>query len=269
MAHLAIGLMGAFDVSLDGEPVTWFQSDKVRALLAFVAVESHTRHTRHALAGLLWPNVPEARALHSLSQAVSNLRSVLKDHATTPPSLVVTPHTIQFNCASDCWLDVEEFGRLLRRGTGRAGPSVPSPSPDIEALHQAVGLYRGPFLYDLSLVDGIGFEEWTLVQRERLQRLLMDALYLLASVHEARGELEEALRCARRQVELEPWREEAHVQVMRLLARNGRRSEALAQYGLCRRLLASELDVEPAAETTRLYEQIRDGRLGVQGRATD
>jgi adenylate cyclase len=48
---------------------------------------------------------------------------------------------------------------------------------------------------------------------------------------------------------------------MRALALSGQRSAALAQYETCRRLLAEELGVEPGAETTRLYEQIRDGKL--------
>jgi DNA-binding SARP family transcriptional activator len=88
---------------------------------------------------------------------------------------------------------------------------------------------------------------------------MLAALQRLVALHEARGELEEALGCAWRQLELDPWLEEAHFAAMRLLAAAGRRSEALAQYGHCRRLLAGELGVEPAAATTRLYEQIRGG----------
>ncbi|MEI2689608.1 MAG: bacterial transcriptional activator domain-containing protein [Anaerolineae bacterium] len=132
------------------------------------------------------------------------------------------------------------------------------PSTDLPPLHQAVALYRGPFLDDLALADASPFEEWVLVQRERLHRLMLAALQQLAALHEASGELEEALACVWRQLELDPWLEEAHFQAMRLLAGAGRRSEALAQYSLCRRLLASELGVESAAATTRLYEQIRD-----------
>jgi DNA-binding SARP family transcriptional activator len=50
--------------------------------------------------------------------------------------------------------------------------------------------------------------------------------------------------------------------MMRLLAYTGQRSAALFQYEICRRVLAGELGVEPDAETTALYEQIRTGRLG-------
>ena len=116
MAHLSMALMGPFEVALDGQPVTWFQSDKVRALLAYLAVEAAIPHPRHALAGLLWPDVPDAHALHSLSQALCNLRSVLHDHAAPAPCLLVTPHTIQFDRRCDHWVDVEEFGRLVPLG---------------------------------------------------------------------------------------------------------------------------------------------------------
>lgn len=253
--HLSLTLIGSFEARLDGQAIGGFQSNKARALLAYLAVEAACCHSRQALAGLLWPDVPEACARHSLSQTLCNLRSVLHEQVAACPYFLVSPHAIQFNCYSDHWLDVAEFGSLVDA----------CQSTELQALHQAVALYRGPFLDGLSLADGVGFEEWAAIQRERHHRLLMEALYRLTVGHEARGELEEALRLAWRQVELDPWREEAHLQAMRLLARTGRRSEALVQYGICRRLLAIELGVEPTAETTRLYERIRDGVVGEYG----
>jgi DNA-binding SARP family transcriptional activator len=260
-----MALMGPFEVALDGKQVTWFQSDKARALLAYLAVEAASPHARHMLAGLLWPDVPDAHALHSLSQALCNLRTVLHDHAAPAPCFLVTPHTIQFDPHCDHWVDVTEFGRLVHWETGTPQQRTQSPShpvtlsPHLPTLHQAIALYRGPFLEDLMLVDGAGFEEWAVIQRERLHRLLLETLIRLATIHEEEGDVEEALGCVWRQLELDPWLEEAHLQAMRLLAGAGRRSEALAQYNLCRRLLASELGVKPADVTTRLYERIRDG----------
>ena len=93
--------------------------------------------------------------------------------------------------------------------------------------------------------------------RERCHCLAVDALLRLAAGYAARAEYELAIRAARRLVELEPWHEEAQRQLMGLLAATGRRSEALAQYGICRRLLADELGVSPSAETDELYAQIR------------
>ena len=62
---------------------------------------------------------------------------------------------------------------------------------------------------------------------------------------------------ARRQIELEPWDEEAHRQLMRCLAQSGQRNAALRQFTVCRRQLARELGVEPAQETSDLYRSIR------------
>jgi len=80
--------------------------------------------------------------------------------------------------------------------------------------------------------------------------------------YEQHGEYKQAIPFAYRQLELEPWLEEAHQQLMRLLALDSQRSTALAQFQTCRRILSNELGVEPSAETMRLYESIRDGGLG-------
>ena len=53
MAHLSLTLLGPFQASLDGQPITAFRYDKVRALLAYLAVESDRPHRRETLAGLL------------------------------------------------------------------------------------------------------------------------------------------------------------------------------------------------------------------------
>ena len=253
MTRLSVRLLGPLQVTVDGEPVTGLRSDKVRALLAYLAVETERPHRREKLAGLLWPDWPERSARTSLRHALANLRQVIHDHQATPPFLHITRQTIQFNSASKAWIDVATFTDHLQA----KGPSQQT----IRQLEQAIELYRGDFLEGFSIGDSPAFEEWALLNRERFHRLVMEALHRLADCHEERGEYERGLQHAWRQVELDPWREKAHRQLMRLLAFSGQRGAALAQYETCRRLLAEELGVEPAAETTRLYEQIRDGKL--------
>jgi hypothetical protein len=154
---------------------------------------------------------------------------------------------------SECCLDAALFCSLVQApGESEAA---------LRQLHDAVALYRGGFLEGFSLKDSVAFDDWSLLTRERLQRQALVALRQLSAHYERRGEYETACEYAWRQVELEPWQEQAHQQLMRLLAWNGQRSAALAQYHSCRRLLSEELGVLPAPETTRLFEQIRDGTL--------
>jgi DNA-binding SARP family transcriptional activator len=114
-------------------------------------------------------------------------------------------------------------------------------------------------LQGFSLKDSPEFEQWALAKREYYKRLALHILNDLAQACQQSGDNEQALAYARRQLELEPWLEEAHRQVMRLLVIGGQRSAALIQYETCRRLLKDELDAEPGEETILLYEQIRSG----------
>ena len=112
MAHLALALLGPFQATLDGGRVQGLNSDHLRALLAYLAIEREREHSREALAALLWPERSDREALGTLRYALSNLHLALRDRAVASPFLLVTRSTVQLNPASDCWLDVAEFQAL-------------------------------------------------------------------------------------------------------------------------------------------------------------
>jgi adenylate cyclase len=258
MARLTIRLLGPVQVALGGKLVTGFDSEKARALLAYLAVEAGRPHRREVLAEMLWPDRPEGAARANLRHTLAQLRQAIGDHAASPPYLLPSRHSIQFNDAGDAWIDVAAFSALLPTYRATGLPTEPQVVPQLE---EAVRLWRGPFLEDLSLADSAAFEEWRVLRREHFHRLMLDALWRLAESYEGCGEHERALAHARRELELEPWDEAGQQQVIRLLALTGRQAEALAQYGAFRCVLADEFGIEPPAEATRLYDQIRQGTL--------
>lgn len=242
MTHLSLNLLGPFQAALDGEPVNNFISDKVRALLVYLAVEAHKPHRRESLAGLLWTEQSELSARTNLRRALANLRQVIGDNRAEPPFLLITRQTIQFNRDSDYWLDVELF----------TGDNKMETTQDIN-------LYRGNFLEGFSIDGSLAFEEWSLLTRERLDRQMGNALGAHASYHEQQADYQQALPYAWRLIELDPWQEAAHRQLMRLLVFTGQRNAALTQYENLRSILAKELDIEPEEETKQLFEKIRSG----------
>jgi DNA-binding SARP family transcriptional activator len=249
MTHLAISLLGSFGVSVDGQPANDFDSNKVRALLAYLAVESDRPHRRETLAGILWPEAPDRSAFNNLRYSLSDLRQNIGDREARPPFLLITHDSLQFNRASDHTLDVTSLERCLNA-------EMDDPE-SLRELAEAVSLYRGWFLEGFSVSGSPPFEEWAVFKREQIGRQALRALNRLADHHERRCDYEQACAYASRQIELEPWQEEAHRQLMRALALSGRRSAALHQYEVCRRTLLQELNVEPATETTELYRAIR------------
>jgi predicted ATPase/DNA-binding SARP family transcriptional activator/Flp pilus assembly protein TadD len=263
MARLSLSLLGPLHVTLDGMPASGFGYNKVRALLAHLAVEADRAHHRDALVGLLWPDLPDKAARTNLRQALTTLREALGDATAATPFLLVTRETVQFNPQSSYDLDVLVLETCLAECRSHSHRGPDRCRPCAARMKEAVAHYRGDFLAQFSLPDSTQFEEWTLLKRERLRHGMLEMLAHLAAYHERRGEFEEAQRHVRRQLELDPWREEAHRQLMRLLAVSGQRSAALTQYESCRRALADGLGVGPERETIELYEHIRDGELSV------
>ena len=256
MTRLSISLLGPFHITLDSAPITDFATDKARALLAYLAVEADHPHRRETLSGLLWPDQPERRANQSLRQALLYLRQALGDAATF---LCATRETIQFNRNSPYLLDVAAFASLIEACQRHRHRRMEICRPCLNRLEQAIELYRGEFLEQFFLSDSSAFEEWALLKREWLHRQVVEALSCLADYYERRGEYGRAREYAWRQIALEPWCEEAHRQIMRLLVFDGQRTAALAQYENCRRMLSQELGLEPTADTVALYERIRAG----------
>jgi DNA-binding SARP family transcriptional activator len=251
VTRLEIATLGPPEIRLEGRRLTGLHSDKVRALLFYLAVEAGRPHRRESLAGLLWPDYPERSARTNLSNALSNLRTALGDRDAALPTFHVSRAAIQFNGQSDCWVDAAAFGDLVECGN----------------WEETIDLYRGPFLEGFSLPDSRPFEQWTLVVRERLRRRMMAALEAQTAEREERGDYARAIEVARHQLEIEPWHEEGHRALMRLLALSGHRSAALTQYEACTRVLKEELDVAPSAETRALYEDIRADKTGARREA--
>ncbi len=258
MARLSVWLLGPFKAELDGDPLSGFRSNKVRALLAYLGIESHRPWARTTLAGLLWPDIPEKAALSNLRNALSNLRHVLGDTRADSTFLNISPSTIQFNPSAAWWLDVQDFLDLA--------PKNDPPTPaEIAKLENAFAMYRGDFMEEFS-VDSALFEEWMLSIRERVHRKLLQTVRLLAIGNEKAGEMAAALDYTYRWVELDPWNEAAYRHCMRLLAASGQRGAALTQYKNLCSLLERDLGVAPDPKTVQLHEQIRSGHAEMLSR---
>lgn len=236
---LRINSLGGLQVLLNGKPLSGFVSTKVQALLIYLAVTGRPQ-AREKLIGLLWAAMPDADAKTNLRQALSNLRKLLPDHVSIERDYAA------FKRDSLHLIDVECFAEHLKA----------------DRLSAAIEIYHGDFLEGFAVRDAPEFEEWALTQREHWHELALQALHTLTQRALQEGRYAAGIEAARRTLALDPWREEAHAQLMLLLARSGQFSAALAQYAVCRRLLADELGVEPLPETTALHARIKAARAG-------
>jgi predicted ATPase/DNA-binding SARP family transcriptional activator/Tfp pilus assembly protein PilF len=261
MSHLSIALLGSFQAYLDGVPITTFTSVKVKALLIYLAVESGRPHHRDMLAELLWPEQPPQAGRKTLRTTLADLRRAINDRDSDAPLLEITRDTIQLNMTDAVELDVAAFAALHSAVQQHPHASAETCTICAKQARAAIELYRSDFLAHFYLDDSPIFESWIAQQRVQLQQALLDLCDRLVRYSLRREDYADALLYARRQLSIDPLRESAHQQAMRALAYSGQRSAALAQYEMCRRLLAQELGVVPAEETDELFAQVREQTL--------
>lgn len=255
--HLSLSLFGHFDARLDGVALSGFEYNKVRALLAYLAIEHKQPHSRASLCALLWPDLGENAARQNLSQALTRLRHLLGDKQAATPFLLATTETVQLNPAAAWDVDVHRFTNLIANAERHAHRGWHLCTPCAKQLQAAVGEYRGDFLAHLYLSDSIPFEEWATPLRHRLQSKMLSALERVARYAEWRGDFAQAVEATHHQIELEPLRELPHRELMRLLALSGQQGAARLQYESLRRLLHTEVGAIPEPESTALYQKIR------------
>ena len=258
MPKLILTLFGPFQATVDGKVLTDFATDKIRALLAYLAVEADKPHRREALATLLWPAYSDAIALRNLRQSLHRLRQTLDgvDGTLSAALLTVTRQTITLH-SHLLQVDTAHFQQQLQGVAAHDHQALHACDHCLVALRTAVDAVQGAF-FDGFLVEGaIAFDEWQTMQREHWQQQQTAALRQLTLAYEKRQTYGLMYGFATRLLALEPWREEAHQWAMRALAHSGQRTEALAHYERCRAVLLAELGVEPSEATTELYTQIK------------
>lgn len=264
MTMLSLSLLGPFQATLGAEPLTDFRTRKVQALLIYLAAEPQA-HSRDWLLNLLWPGLPEVSARSNLRQILYYLRQVVSesDAAEQPETSLVIANRqeIQLNPLTDVTVDTRQFSARLQQSQTHHHLDLFACRECARALEEAVALYRGDFLADFYLDDSNEYEEWSHARREYFRRQALDALSTLAAMFLRRQEYAPAQAHAERQLEIDNLRESAYRQLMEILARTGRREQALAVYDKCRRVLAEELGMAPSTQTTAVYEKIRAGDL--------
>jgi len=219
-----------------------------QALLAYLVLQRHRKHSRKLLAGLLWGDYSEERAQAALRTTLWRLRQILEPEGT-PRGTYLTGQArdVAFNCTSKYWLDIEIFENQI---TGLLECPVSAMYDD-----DALMLEETLAIYTADLLEGF-YEDWIINERERLHHLYLNGLQHLMMYHRHHNQAEKGLECGRKILQLDPLQEAVHREMMLLYAVSGERALAIRQYEICRTALISELKIQPMDETQRLYARL-------------
>ncbi len=245
---LTIKLLGPPEILIDGAAVKLARR-KSRAVLFYLA--SHRKPVRRqSLLATFWPDNPRASGQQVLRTTLHGLRKSLG------AALLVNGDEISL--ADNVQIDVRSFEEMLS-----GSPSDP------KQIAQALELYRGEFLEGFSLPDSPEFDDWSMLERERLQRLAIRGLVDLSRIYEAAGDYPEAIENLERALVFNPLQEDLQRENIRLLYLSGDRPAAIRRYDQLRKLLDEEMGVPPMVETRSLYDAIINDKLMADPLALD
>ncbi len=248
MTALQLTLFGSPQVLVSGVPVAL--RNKARAVL-FCLAAAESAQSRRVLAGRLWSEQPsDLVALERLRGEVHALRHALPDGVLeiSAETVALNPHAVTS--------DFTTFSAVARRA-----------QPSLAECAQALPAYAGPFLdgFELELKGADGYVEWLLEERRHWEtawlRLLRTAAQRASDEQDAYAL---GTTSCRHLLALHPDDEPAHRLLMKLLALDGQREAALAQYQECLRALRASGLPTPAAATTALAAEIEAGRFAAR-----
>ncbi|MDQ6886220.1 MAG: tetratricopeptide repeat protein [Gemmatimonadota bacterium] len=218
------------------------------ALLAVLALSGRPL-TRDFLSSLFWGDEDETRARHSLSDALSHIRSVLG-----PGSIATRQADIALADGIPLRVDAVEFSEAARRGDWTTATSI----------------YGGAFLDCVYVDNAPTFEQWQARERDRLQNLFLKACDKECLRLARERSWDEVGALARRWLEVAPLSGDAALYLLNAIKAPGTRESdrrALDTYASLRARLAREYEVEPEPAVAHLASEIA-ARLEAAERVT-
>ncbi len=254
---LHVQTLGRFIVQIAGEtlPDSAWGRGKARQLFQYLVTYQSRQTPKERIVAELWPALDLQKADRDFKVALNALQSALEpDRQPRAPSIYITRlgTSYGFNPDVPLLIDAVEFEAGV---TAARTAAAHFRAQAIDLYQQALQLYHGEYLPDAI------YEDWSSAMRERLSLLYLDAGNRLAWLLLDEGDAIGAINWSQKVIARDPCWEDAYRLLMHAHMANGNRPLAMRAYQQCRQTLAEALAIEPMAETTTLYEQIKRGQI--------
>jgi DNA-binding SARP family transcriptional activator len=240
---------GHFELSCDGEAVPLGRNGKALAILKYLLAHQGRPVSQDHLMGWLWPESSPKKARWSLNSAVHILRKLLSSCSSAAVNYVLLEEGY-YRLFPDVGVatDVEEFDAHYERG--RRLEKAGQRREAVAEHEEAVELYRDDYLLEDL------YEDWTMVERERLANAYVDMLWRLAVYYLESGQHQRSIWACYRLLEKDRCHEDSYRVLMRCYVSLGLRGRALRHYRLCEEVLEQEYGTTPSSETRSLYSSL-------------
>lgn len=251
ITDLTVKVLGPVEIYRD--PANPFAGDawttrKARDIFCFIATSKHRRVSKDVLIDTFWSEDDPSTIEKNFHPTISLIRKALNSRQPLKQNFVVfRDGAYQLNPQHSYSIDSEEFlGFITAAETAKREDDDEGLLNNLESARK---LYRGEFM------DG-SYERWAEEQAEIYREQYGRVLNGLAKLAVAQKQWAAALKYAEEILTLDPYREDLHRLILKVLSAQGKPAAVKKHYESMQTLLKHELGIEPGAETKRLYKEL-------------
>ncbi len=243
---IQIYTLGRFELVINGKPFKFpkkTQKKPLEMLKVLASFGEGQKINKSQLSDILWPDADGDKAQRSFDTTLHRLRQLLGHDKA-----IILREGRLFLDLRYCWVDSMAFKRILKQADDYAEKEDRKSA--IQSLQKAVSLYKSPFL------AGEEDEPWAISYNELLRSNFLRAVETLGNYLEEEGELNRAVDCFQRAIEVDDIAEMFYRRLMICLKQLGRGTDALSVYQRCKKTLSAGLGLEPSPETKAIKESL-------------
>ena len=247
---LRVRFFGHFELLCDGENMPLGRNGKVLTILKYLLANRTRPVSQDHLMGWLWPESNLKKARWSLNSAIHGLRKLLSGCSSSASGNYVFLEDGYYRLSPGVRVttDVDDFDKHHEQGL-RLEKDRRMRDAAVE-YERAIELYRDDYL-----IEDL-YEDWTMVERERLANTYMHLLDRLAIHYMEVGQHQESIRACYKVLEKDRCHEDSYRLLMQCYARLGLRARALHQFRMCEQILRQQYGTSPSPETRSLYVRL-------------
>ncbi|MGH9868488.1 MAG: BTAD domain-containing putative transcriptional regulator [Candidatus Polarisedimenticolia bacterium] len=250
---LTVRMLGPVEVYRDEQrriPASAWTLRKALRILCYLAAARDRRATKDRIADTFWPDGDPAVIEKNFHPTISYLRKALNmSHPVKKNFVLFEKGAYRLNPQYRYRIDLVEFEDALRGARAARGSD---PREALRWYGRALDLYRGDFLEE-------EYDDWVQEVREHYAGQLRDGLEEASVLYGVMGRWDQALACAQRLVQRDPFSEAASCRVIHACAMLGNRAGVAQEYQRLVQVLRDELKTEPLEETRSIYEHAMKG----------
>ena len=252
-ADLAFFTLGTFATHVNGREITvkdWGRDKTIQLIQFFITSRHRNGLHKEQIIDRLWPDADMDQGNRDFKIAHHGINKALEpNRKSRDETQFITRQGLTYQINEEkIWIDSEAFDQAIEIANqfqGRDNETV------IKALELATSLYKGSYLPNRI------FEDWSSLERERLQLLAINAMITLGEM-KLDSNPEESIRLAQEALLIDSTWEEAYRLQMKAYSRKANRPQVIKTFNICKKILQEEFGISPLPETEAVYMSVME-----------